>query len=447
MYEYLYMCIRDDILSGNIMQDDKLPSKREMAKNHNISVVTVENAYAQLLVEGFIYAKEKRGYYASKVDGNWINNSEEIMPQTEEVKKEFVVDFTSNKIDIKNCPYATWARLLRRTLLDEEAGFMETPHPQGVPELRLAIAEYLKDFRGLRVNPNNIIVGAGMEYLYGIIVQLIGHNKMIGVEDPGYQKISKVYESNGVKPIHLKLDKEGVVPKDVYDSKIYALHISPSHHYPTGIVMPVSRRQELLKWAVRMDKYIIEDEYDSEFRFSGIPILPMAGLDNRNVIYMNTFSKTLANSIRIAYMVLPDKLMDKYREKLSFYSSTVSAFEQYTLAAFIKEGYYGRHINRMRNYYRDKRDRIVSFINTMPIKDKVNIIEADAGLHFILEIKKKIDEDVFAEKLRERGVNISSLSKYCYNRMDKFKRHFIINYSDISSKDLKYALEMIDELI
>lgn len=447
LYEYLYQCIRDEILSGKIKPGEKLPSKREMAKNHGISVITVENAYAQLVVEGYIYTQEKKGYFAGNVSSRYIEPEAKTIYKKEEKKKQWLVNFNSNHIMYDSFPFATWSRVMRQTLLDQENSFLTSPAPNGVRELREAIASHLHQFRGIDVNPDNIIVGAGTEYLYSIIVQLLGHNKMIAVEDPGYKKIGKVYESNGIKCVHLKIDQEGLNVKDLEGCNVSAVHISPSHHFPTGRVMPAGRRHQLLKWAAENKSYIIEDDYDSEFRFSGRPIPPMAGIDGRGVIYMNTFSKTLAPSIRIAYMVLPQKLMERFNSRLGFYSSTVSSFEQYTLANFISKGYYERHINRMRNYYKDYRNRIINAIKQSPIYSKVSIEEENAGLHFILGIKSEIDDEKFVKTLKNNGINISSVSDYCYNNLEEFRHKFIINYSAVEEDRLTRALSIMNRAL
>ncbi len=463
LYEYLYQCIKEDILSGKIAAGEKLPSKREMAKNHNISIITVENAYAQLIVEGYIYAREKRGYFASEISRQYMKTGLQKNKQQNKLKdkknikdrnvsrsnekQEWLVDFNSNHIMYDSFPFSTWSRIMRQTLLDKEKSFLKSPSPNGVLELRQAIAGHLSHFRGMDVEVDNIIVGAGTEYLYSIIVQLLGKNSVIAVEDPGYRKISKVYESNGVRCLHLPIDQSGIQMQDMKGKKIDGVHISPSHHFPTGRVMPVSRRQNLLNWARENHGFIIEDDYDSEFRFSGRPIPTMAGMDSNHVIYMNTFSKTLAPSIRIAYMVLPDELMKKYHEELGFYSSTVSSFEQYTLANFISMGYYERHINRMRNYYRDYRNTIISAIKQSDIYSKVTIEEENAGLHFILGIRKQINDEKFKEILRNHKINISSVSDYCYNNLEEFNHKFIINYSAVAKDKLAKALEIMNEAL
>lgn len=447
IYEYMYRCIKADILSGRINAGDKLPSKREMAKNHGISVVTVENAYAQLMVEGFIETKEKKGYFVNEIEHHRSVGHEIHGCKVQKTKKEWLVNFNSNHIMYDSFPFATWAKIMRQTLLDEESTFLTSPPPQGVEPLREAIAEHLSRFRGMNVNPDNIIIGAGTEYLYGIIVKLLGNNKFIAVEDPGYQKIGMVYESNGVRCLHIKVNQDGLDIDELEGSNAGAVHISPSHHFPTGRVMPVNHRYRLIKWALENNSYIIEDDYDSEFRFSGKPIPPMAGIEPDRVIYMNTFSKTLAPSIRIAYMVLPEKLMDKFHDKLGFYSSTVSGFEQYTLANFIKQGYFERHINRMRNYYREYRNRILNAIKKSEIYNKVTIEEENAGLHFILGIKKEIEDKDFIEKLKKNDINISGLSDYCYNNLKEFEHKFIINYSDVEETKLDKALQIISAVL
>ena len=209
-----------------------------------------------------------------------------------------------------------------------------------------------------------------------MIIQLLGREKKYALEDPGYRKIAQIYKSNNVNFEYIPLDSDGIDRKALEKSSAQVLHISPSHHFPTGIVTPISRRYELLSWASESaERYIIEDDYDSEFRFSGKPIPSLQSIDTLDkVIYINTFSKSLTSTIRISYMVLPKELMELYKKELSFYSCTVSNFEQYTLASFIQQGYFEKHINRMRNYYRAHRDRVMSAIKNHRLYDKVSII-------------------------------------------------------------------------
>ena len=229
---------------------------------------------------------------------------------------------------------------------------MENPPCGGIMALRQAIADYLHAFRGMVVNPEQIIVGAGTEYLYGLLIQLLGDDKIYGIENPGYPKIAKIYDSMHVSYSAIDLDEHGVCIYSLEDHQIDIMHLSPSHHFPTGIITPISRRYELLGWASKDEnRYIIEDDYDSELRLGGKPIPTLQSIDvSDKVIYMNTFTKTLSSTVRISYMVLPASLTELFYKKLSFYSCTVSNFEQYTLARFMESGSFEKHINRLRNY-------------------------------------------------------------------------------------------------
>ncbi len=447
LYEFLYECIRRDIQNDVLKMDEKLPSKRELAAHLGISIITVQNAYEQLLLEGYIYSIEKRGYFVSELKKSEKATERVKKEIVQEKKEEYLIDFSSNQIASSQFPTATWGRLMRQTLIDHEADFFHSPPRTGIPELKEAIAEHLQSYRNLSVNPENIIIGAGTEYLYGILVQLLGHERMIAVEDPGHTKIEKVYESNGIKVLHIPIDDKGIRVDRLMNNNVSCIHITPSHHFPTGIVMPAQRRHQLISWAKEHNTYIIEDEYDSEFRFTGRPLLAMTSIAPEQVIYMNTFSKTLMPSLRIAYMILPQILMDRYNEKLSFYSNTVSGFEQYNLARFISEGYFGRYINRMRNYYRKHRDILFTALKDSNLYQKVTIEEENAGLHFILGIKEDIDDELFVAELGRHRIHITPVWEYSYNNKEEYRHKFIINYSDSQEEHLCEAFEIMYRII
>lgn len=446
LYEYLYKQIKEDIINYKLTAGDKLPSKRAFAKHLDISTITVENAYAQLMAEGYIYSVAKSGYYVSditpsKVKSGRRSESAEITDNGE--KGKYTADFVSNSAANENFPFSTWAKVMRETLSDKADRLMVNSPSVGVAELRNAIADYLFQFRGMNVDPSRIIIGAGTEYLYGLIIQLLGFDKRYGVEDPGYHKISRIYEANKVSCVHIPLDESGVDMGYLEKSKADVLHISPSHHFPTGIVTPISRRYELLSWASKSkDRYIIEDDYDSEFRLLGKPIPSLQSIDVlEKVIYINTFSKSLTSTIRISYMILPESLMKIYEKNLSFYSCTVSTFEQYTLAKFISEGYFEKHINRMRNFYRSQRDMIMSCIKKQPEFGKVKIKEEHSGLHFLLSVNTELSDEEIIGRAREKGINISCLSQYYYDKSKSTGHTIIINYSGISSGEIDRAIE------
>ena len=447
LYEYLYKQIKKDILSYTLSAGEKLPSKRTLAKNLNISTITVENAYAQLMAEGYIYSVPKSGFYVSDI------SSKKTPQKTEPSKSDiadthtttYFADFVNNSTQSNNFPFSTWTKIMREIMSDMSEKLMVRSPSSGVPELRQAISNYLYQFRGISVEPEQIIVGAGTEYLYGLIIQLLGQGKTYAIEDPGYQKISKIYDANKVKSVHIGMDESGIDIKTLESSGADILHISPSHHFPTGIVTPISRRYEILSWASKSpDRYIIEDDYDSEFRLLGKPIPSLQSIDVLDkVIYMNTFSKSLSSTIRISYMVLPKPLIAKYNMELSFYSCTVSNFEQYTLARFIEAGHLEKHINRMRNYYRGQRDAILEAIKSQPDFSLTTIKEENSGLHFLLEVNTKLPDETLISKAKGNGINISCLSQYYYQK-DRTKEHtIIINYSGLDKIHIEEAIKRL----
>lgn len=447
LYEYLYKQIKKDILSGILVPNEKLPSKRALAKHLSVSAITVENAYSQLLAEGYIYSKPRSGFYVSYIEGKRL--PKEIYFSREEVHGkdpgEPRIDFVNNGIHVTNFPFSVWNRMSREIMSDWSEKLMVRSPSQGVWELRLAIAEYLYRFRGMMVSPEQIFVGAGTEYLYGLLIQLLGRDQIYAVEDPGYQKISRIYEANQVKYVPIPLDSYGVNVELLEESKANILHISPSHHFPTGIVTPVNRRYEILSWASKEEtRYVIEDDYDSEFRLSGKPIPTLQSVDMmEKTIYMNTFSKSLTATIRISYMVLPKQLMKRYHENLGFYSCTVSNFEQYTLAQFMKKGYLEKHINRMRNYYRMIRNEILKCIKMHPKYEQVKIQEEDAGLHFLLYVNTELSDQELMMRTKDAGIAISCLSQY-YSIPENAREHtLILNYSGISRNKIQEAIEKL----
>lgn len=481
VYMYLYECIRKDILAGRIAPGERLPSKRPFAAHLGVAIITVENAYAQLMTEGYIQSREKRGYYVS--EDMEVMQVSEIHKGTTYVPEEYVkevnlsstdmsepyigednglrvnehkksekeesqlIDFSGNSVKSDSFPFDSWARLMRRSMLDHETDFQYAPDGQGVYELRKAIADYLYKSKGMNVSAERILVGPGTEYLHHILIQLLGRNCFVAVEDPGYKKVGRIYETNGVRVLHIPVDEHGMVVDRLKGSNVKLVHISPSHHFPTGSVMPIHRRGRLLSWAKGQDAYIIEDDYDSEFRFEGRPLSTLYSMDSSHVIYMNTFTKVLAPSIRIAYMVLPDILYDKYREKLYFYSGTVSGFEQYTLASFINEGYYERHIRRVRNRYKKYRAQMLTAISESGLLEYISVDEDRAGLQLVFEIKGT-NNDSYAslvDRLISRQVKIIPLTDYCYHNTGEYNKKFLLYYSEMENELMMKAFEIIIE--
>ena len=448
LYEYLYKCIKNDILQGNIKSGEKLPSKRSFAKNLGISIITVENAYGQLIAEGYIYSMPKRGFYVTDfkkaIEIEKKNITKEMVPLTGG-DSGYLADFSSNQTQSELFPFTIWTKMVREVLNENQMQLMTNPPCGGILFLRKAIATYLKEFRGMTVLPEQIIVGAGTEYLYGLLIQLFGKDKIYAVENPGYRKIPQIYKSWQVPCEYIDMDGDGVKVSELEEKKADILHISPSHHYPTGIVMPISRRYELLGWASRGEKrYIIEDDYDSELRLSGQPIPTLQSIDvSDKVIYMNTFSKSLASTIRISYMVLPKPLMEEFNSKLNYLSCTVSTFEQYTLAEFINQGYFERHINRMRNNYKKLRQQLLKALTSHPDHERIKILQQSSGLYFLLQIDTNLSDRDLQARLRQKGLMLQPLQHYYQNRQAAPEHTFVVNYSSIASTDIHQIVDAL----
>lgn len=465
LYESLYKCIKNDILQGKLCAGEKLPSKRSFAKNLGISVITVENAYGQLSDEGYIYSMPKRGFYVSDIDmvanpntGAKTSADANLFDDSASIAcSHYFADFSSNQTDSEIFPFTIWTKTVRSVLNDNRIQLMINPPCGGILPLRNAIVRYLGDFRGMKVAPHQIIIGAGTEYLYGLLIQLLGKDLIYGVENPGYHKIGKICKSMGVTYRHVDLDENGVSIHELEEKKIDIIHTSPSHHFPTGIVMPVSRRYELLGWAAKKKQhYIIEDDYDSELRLSGKPFPTLQSIDvSGKVIYMNTFTKTLASTVRISYMVLPEDLAKRFYSELSFYSCTVSNFEQYTLAQFMENGSFEKHINRLRNYYQNKRDAILKELKSGSIGKYITIQEEEAGVHFLMHIQSDCTEAEIVEKAKAGGVKLDPLSRYYIKNTEKHEQNgqknpyentYVMNYSSVNMENIKEVVQVLSQL-
>ena len=476
--EYLYSSIKNQILQGILRADEKLPSKRSLASHLGISVITVQNAYGQLISEGYIYSIEKKGFFVTDIllgksdsvfggtgNGNlWgqgmsvnsvsaadlVDDSKTLAPVNSIGESDFFTDFRSNSTSYEKFPFSLWAHTMRKVLNSGDEKLLQRVGVKGIYELRRSIADYLREFRNMNVKPEQLVIGAGTESLYSMVVQLLGQGKVYAVENPGYHKVAGVFRMNGAGTKPVMIDSQGINPAGLEKIKADVVHVSPAHHFPTGIVMPVRRRQELLAWADGApDRFIIEDDYDSEFRFNGkpLPTLQSADMGGR-VIYINSFSKTLAPSFRMSYMVLPENLLPDFDEKFGFYSCPVSAFEQYTLSEFIRDGFYGKHIIRMKNFYRNLRNELIRALENSRISGKMIIKEEEAGLHFLLSVKSDESSDVIKNKLQKKNINLPLLRDFYYGTPpDDIENIFVINYSGIRKERIAETVKRIEEVL
>ncbi|MBQ7015667.1 MAG: PLP-dependent aminotransferase family protein [Firmicutes bacterium] len=346
-YLQLYEQLRSDIVGGVLVYGSKLPSKRIMAEESGVSVITVQHSYAILCDEGYVESRQRSGYYVIYKESDFISAPDIVsITMTPTIITEHFPSKQSVKTDF---PFSVLAKTMRRVLLDYSDNVLIKSPNQGCLELRHAISAYLARSNGMQVRPEQIIIGAGSEYLYSLLLQLLGKNRIFALEDPSYTKIRQVYQANGITCDMLKMGTSGIKTAELTRTKASVLHVTPFNSYPSGVTASVSKRHEYLRWAERRDGYIIEDNYASELTISMKHEDTVFSMSKHgSVIYLNTFSETIAPSIRVGYMVLPEKLLADFETKLGFYSCTVPVFEQYVLAELLSSGDFERHINRVR---------------------------------------------------------------------------------------------------
>ena len=341
----LYRELRADIVSGRLPWGTRLPSKRLLAGELGISLITVEHALALLCDEGYALSRERSGLFVC-----FGGDRQSCAP--EQVRLPAVQETQSVLAATEDFPFSVLAKTMRRVLTDYDRRILTKVPGWGCIELRQALAGYLERSRALTVSPEQIIVGAGAEYLYSQIVQLLGRESVFALEEPCYGKIRQVYEANGVSCVALAMGEDGILPSELRRCHANALHVTPFNSYPSGVTASASKRHEYVQWAQAHGSFIIEDDYDAEFSSVPKQIETIFSLCPDRVIYVNTFTKTLAPAMRTAYMVLPPALLEQYRERLGFYSCTVPVFEQLVLAEFIDRGDLERYINRRRRKLR-----------------------------------------------------------------------------------------------
>lgn len=446
LYEQLYLFIKNDIITGVIPSGSKLPSKRELSAHLGLSKITIENAYSLLISEGYIYSLEKKGYFVEEklsTHQTALNRDYE-----EDTNIKYKVDLVSNSVPPEHFPFRTWSKLMRNVCLDHTEELLKPIRFNGAYCLRSAIAEYLFEERGVNVSPDDILIGAGSEYLYGIIAKLISSDSEVAVEEPTHTKILRVYNFYNVKSRSIPIDDEGISMDLLNKSGCNAVHISPSHNFPSGIITTIKRRKELIEWLSEdNNRYIIEDDFDSELRITGRPIPSLFSTDiNRRTIYLNTFSKTISPSVRISYCVLPHELTLKAKELFRNYSCTVASFEQYTLSEFIKNGYFQRHINRNRKYYINHHKVLTDIFENKNIS-RLELMDSDSGLHFMIRINSSVSDDIIKNMLYEYNINSSFYSDYFNSTLSENNHLLLVNYSGISKDDFSFVLDRLNEIL
>ena len=440
LYAQLYAALVEELRQGRVRAGERLPSKRALAAHLRVSLNTVDAAYQMLVSEGYLEARPRSGYFACPIACALPAPAPApaLPEKAQENASPVRFDLTTRSVDTAFFPFKTWAKLSRE-VLSGGAALLNHGEEGGDACLRRAVARYLHEFRGVRCDASQIFLGAGTEYLLGLLAPLLGDGA-VAVEDPGYPKTAAVLRNCGARIEHIPVDDRGLSVAALRESECCAAYVTPSHQFPTGVTMPIGRRAELLRWASEAEeRYILEDDYDSEFRFDGRPIPAMQGLDEQGrVVYFSTFSRALAPSMRIAYMVLPPALLRRFRARYGAYASTVSRFEQHTLARFLDEGHFARHLNRVRNVYRGRKDALAAALLGEFPAESVEICCPNTGLHLPVCVSVGRDEDELVRRAAAADVRLTALSRYEHTP----RRHtptLILGYSALTADELRDA--------
>lgn len=441
LYAQLYEYFKVEIQNGQIKAGMKLPSKRKLAAHFGIGLNTVDTAYQQLIAEGYVESRVRKGYFVADIDP--------IFPVTEQVAsaesispcKTNRIDFNHGSVDMDSFPHSVWKKCLNKTLYLQERELFISGDPQGEPGLRAEIAAYLFQSRGVRCLPDQIIMGAGTQYMIHLLRLLLGKKHVFGMEDPGFHRVREVLKVEGAEMRFIPCDESGLSVESLKESDADIAYVTPSHQFPLGMVMPISRRVELLKWAMQNNGYIIEDDYDGEFRHAGRPIPSLQGLDpSGRVIYLGTFSKSLIPTIRVSYMILPPELAKLYHKKMQGYKQTISKMVQETVCVFIKDGHWERHLNRMRILYRKKNQVLLAALEEN-FPDGVKVIGEKSGLHILVQVTLNKSETELIQSAEKEGVKVYPTSVYHSKKIND--PTILMGYGGLSEKEIKEGIRLL----
>lgn len=455
LYQQIYEYIRDEIRKGKLLAGEKLPSTRSLAEYLQVARSTVDFAYGQLVAEGYVEAIPCKGYFVSHVeDLLHLAKAWQQAPMLETYDEQSLdvqkmsYDFSPHAVSLKNFPYATWKKITKNILVDANSEMFALGDAQGDLQLRETIRRYLHSSRGVNCQPEQIVIGAGTDYLFMLLEKILGRHVPIAMENPTYKRAYRIFQSFAYAIEPIPMDSSGMNVEKLRETKARVAYVMPSHQYPTGIVMPIGRRMELLKWAKEGDRYLIEDDYDSEFRYKGKPIPSLQASDrDGRVIYMGTFSKSIAPAIRVGYMVLPLKLLQIYKRNCGFYASTVSRIDQRILNEFIRDGYFERYLNKMRKVYRDRHDFLLDQL--LPFEKEFIISGENAGLHILLTSKRGITEKELLRTAAKEGVKLYGMSDACMEQGDAINEVFestvILGYGAMEDQELMQGIRRLEK--
>lgn len=453
LYQQIEEYLKQEIQEGRLVAGMRLPSSRALSANLLVSRSTIETAYDQLVAEGYIEPVAYKGYYVCEIEGIYFQKAEytkQNNPEETEIKQrrklqKYRYDFALNGIAPESFPTHTWKQLAKQVLSDSTEEIFAQGNPYGEDSFREAIAEYLYHARGVKCEKSQILVGAGNDYLLMVLATLFEGNKKVAMENPTYLSAWYDLKHTGCSVCTVKSDEMGICIEELEKTGADVVYVMPSHQFPMGTVMPLKRRMELLRWADENQTYIIEDDYDSEFRYKGKPIPALQGFDkNERVIYIGTFSKSIAPSIRISYMALPKKLMRYYQSRYPF-AVTISKADQKIVELFLRNGHYERHLNRMRRIYKSKHDWILRWVKE-EMSEICSCFGEHAGIHLLLRFHNGISEDEAVERAKSAGVRVYGLSEFFVQEKKETEAVVLIGYATLTEEEIKEALQILSRI-
>ncbi len=448
LYLQIYYYFKEEIEKGRIPAGTQLPSIRKLASSLQISRNTVENAYQQLLAEGYVISKAKSGLYVIELERDLssphFKDVQTAPTTTLSSDDSLTYNFRNGHIDVEHFPFHLWRKYNNQVLRKKANELLQYGHPQGEPELRQEIANYLHRSRGVNSTAEQIIIGAGIQQLLILLSQTIAkEDRIIGFEDPGYIGAREIFTNFGFNLAPISLEENGVNIEQIHQANPKYVYVTPSHQFPIGMILPISKRLKLLQWAEKNNSYIIEDDYDGEFRYHGKPIPSLQGLDQSGrVIYLGTFSKSLLPSIRLAYMVLPPTLLQAYHHLFYAYEPTASRIHQFTLHQFMENGDWERHLRKMRKVYHKKHTTLMLSLRAY-MKDKIRVIGNDAGLHILLEIHNKMSEEELINAAETAGVRTYPTSIFWTNPNHNQTPMVMLGFAGLSEQEIHGAIKLL----
>lgn len=446
LYMQLYRHFRAEIEQHKLKEGDKFPSIRGLADSLSLSKITVEKAYQQLLCEGYIKSGNRARYSVNKfVESSWpAPASQAAKPAESPAEPPVRYDLASGEMDMGGFDFALWKRYINKAFTDQNR-LMRYGDPEGETELRRQIVNYIRS-RGVDCHQEQVIVGPGVQSLLNMLAGILKpYHGGIAFEEPGFKNGRRIWEDRGFRIIPVRLRREGIDTGELAASGARLVYVTPSHQFPTGYIMPIGERIRLLNWAGQTGATIIEDDYDSEFRYFGRPIPALKGLDTEGtVIYMGSFSKVIPPSIRISYMVLPDRLLEIYRKRASVYNQATSTVEQLALARYMADGHLERQIRRLRKLYNEKHALFRDNIRTVFGK-RVEINETESGLHMVLTVKSALTPRELYDRALAKGCRIALLQDYYLGEAPVAPSQIILYFSKIPAAEMPTAIRLLKE--